>query len=525
MSSEKIFVSEFNKEAGKKLKMPARVTVFDSTLRDGEQLAGVSFKTEEKLEIAMALDKLGVDIIEAGFPVNSQPEFDAVEKIANEKLKAKVCGLARVLTPDIDACLNAGVDIVHVFVSTSDIHLKYQMGKTREEVLKMAVDAVKYVKKNGRECIFSPMDATRTPLEYLLKVCKEVEKAGADRINVPDTVGVMNPSATRMLFGKVREAVKVPIQTHAHNDFGLAVANTLAGVEAGATDVQVTVNGLGERAGNASLEQVVMSLHALYGVRTNIKTELLSETSRLLERYSEVYLPPNYPLVGKAAFAHESGIHAHAVLKAGQTFEPIAPELVGQKRRIVVGKHSGKASIENALKALGYEKIEQTLLIEATKKIKELAEVKKQIYDEDIIAISEDVIGQAAKTKPLVTLEEVTVVTGNKITPAASIVLKYGDEILKGAGQGVGPVDAAANAIQTILGSTVRIKLTEYNLRAITGGTDALADVTIKVMDEQKNVFAANAVNDDIVMASVQALLRAINDAINYQKRTKEKRK
>ncbi|MFH1285182.1 MAG: 2-isopropylmalate synthase [Candidatus Micrarchaeota archaeon] len=507
-------MGKYNDLINPKLNLAKKISVFDSTLRDGEQVPGVSFKLEEKLEIARALDKLGVDIIEAGFPVNSKPEFEAVKKIANEKLDAVVCGLARVKKEDMDACINADVGLVHVFVSTSDLHLKYQMGKTREEVLRMAVDAVEYVKEHGRKCLFSAMDSSRTELSYLKEVCKGAEDAGADIINLPDTVGVLHPSATRYLIGEMRKVLKVPIDMHCHNDFGLAVANTLAGVEAGANEVQVTINGMGERAGNASLEQVVMSLEALYNVKTNIKTEFMTEVSQLVEKYSEAPLPPFWPLVGKNSFAHESGIHAHAVLKCAETFEPLRPEMVGQKRRIVIGKHSGKASIESALNCLDYKNLSQEQVLVITKRIKEVAEIKKRIYDEDIRAIADDVIGHVGRKEPSIVLDEITVVSGNKITPTASVALKFKNEMLKGAGQGVGPVDAAANAIQAILGKHSKIKLKEYNLRAITGGTDALADVTIKIADEKGREFLANAVHEDIVMASVQALIRAINDSM-----------
>ncbi|MBI4399804.1 2-isopropylmalate synthase, partial [Candidatus Micrarchaeota archaeon] len=402
-----------------------------------------------------------------------------------------------------------------------DIHLKYQMQKTQEEVYDLAVSAVEYVKSHGRKCLFSPMDASRTDLDYLTKICKGVEAAKVDTINIPDTVGVWHPSATRHVFSSLKKKLKVPLDVHCHNDFGLAVANTLAAVEGGASQVQVSVNGMGERAGNASLEQVAMSLEALYNIKTNIRTEYLTEVSQLVEKYSEVALQIHYPIVGKTAFAHESGIHTHAVLRRGETFEPFAPEMVGQKRRIVIGKHSGKASIQQSLKDLGYNNVPQDIILDITRKIKETAESKKRIYDEDIVAIAEDILGNISKKKPTVILEEVSVMTGNRITATASVVLRYGDETIRGASQGVGPVHAAASAIQTAIGPSSRIKLTEYNLRAITGGTDALADVTIKIEDEQKNTFIANAVNDDIVMASVEAIIRAINQAVAYKERKK----
>ena len=519
---EGIYVSEFNKEVNPKLKLPKQVRIYDTTLRDGEQTPGVSFKHEEKIEIARALDKLGVDIIEAGFPINTSASFETVKEISNLGLHATVAGLARVLPQDIDSVVKADVGLVHLFVSTSDIHLKYQMKKTREEVLKMSVAAVQQVNNSGVKCLFSAMDATRTDLDYLIKVFKAVDEVGVDYFNVPDTVGAMHPPAMRHLISEIRKHTKTPIDTHNHNDFGLAVANTLAAIEAGADGAQVTVNGMGERAGNASLEQTVMALHCLYGVKTNIKTQYLSEVSRLVEKCSEVALPPFFPIVGRNAFAHESGIHAQAVLAKGMTFEPISPELVGQKSQIVIGKNSGKAAIESSLKQLGFEKIDEKLLLGITSRIKEIAASKKRIYNEDIIAIAEDILGHAADKTPIVELREVTVMTGNRVTPTASVVLRYHDTELKGASQGVGPVDAAASAIQKIIpGSS--IKLTEYNLRAITGGTDALADVTIKITDEMGNTFAANAVNEDIVMASVLALVRAINDALRAKEREKKK--
>jgi len=511
-----IYVGEYNRESldlkGK------RIYLYDCTLRDGEQTPGVSFTQNEKLEIAKALDKLGIDVIEAGFPINSNPEFETVKKIKELGLKTKISGLARVIVEDIDACIKADVDIVHTFVSTSDLHLKYQMGKSEDEVYEMAVKAVEYIKKHGFKCVFSPMDATRSRFEYLLRVCKGAEEAGADYINVPDTVGVLHPPATRQLFSKLKGKIKVPLQAHAHNDFGLAVANSLAAVESGAEWVHVTVNGMGERAGNASLEQVAMSLHALYNAKTGIHAKHIYEVSQLVERYAETPLSLFTPIVGKNAFAHESGIHAHAVLKKASTFEPLKPEDVGQKRRIVIGKHSGKAAIEQALKDLGYEKLEKAQLVDITTKIKELAEKKKRIYDEDIVALAEDALGQG-REKPIVTLDEVTVTTGNKIRPSASVVIKYDDVLKAGAAQGVGPVDAAANAIQSILGKEHDIKLVEFSLRAITGGTDALADVTVRIADKNGNVFSGNAVNSDIVMASVEAVLRAINRAVSYSRK------
>ncbi|MEA3255231.1 MAG: 2-isopropylmalate synthase, partial [Candidatus Altiarchaeota archaeon] len=306
------------------------VKIFDTTLRDGEQTPGVALTLEKKLEIAHALTDLGVDIIEAGFPINSEGEFQAVKKISRE-VDTTVCGLARALKPDIDKCIEADVQLVHTFISTSPQHLKYQMKKSEDEVYKMAVEAVEYVVDHGIPCLFSPMDATRTDLPYLLKVCRGVEEAGAVTINIPDTVGVMYPSGMKELMKKIREEIRIDLDVHCHNDFGMAVANTLAAAEAGCNQVQVAVNGLGERAGNADLEQVAMALKLLYGIETNINTKKIYPTSKLVERLTGIRVMPNFPIVGDNAFAHESGIHVHAVLKKAETFEPIKPEMVGAR--------------------------------------------------------------------------------------------------------------------------------------------------------------------------------------------------
>ncbi|MEM2086829.1 MAG: 2-isopropylmalate synthase, partial [Archaeoglobaceae archaeon] len=298
------------------------IRIFDTTLRDGEQMPGVSLPPVYKVQIAKALDRLGVDVIEAGFPAISKGEFDAVKEISALDLKAEVCGLARIVKEDIDSAINAGVDMVHVFTPTSRIQVEHTLKISREEIVKRSVECVEYVKAHGLKCMFSAMDATRTELDYLLQTYKAVEKAGVDIINVPDTVGVATPFKFYELVKKLKEELKVLIDVHCHNDFGLAVANSYSAVLAGADEVQVTVNGIGERAGNASLEQVVMILHSIEGIKTNIKTELLFDTSKLVERLTGVKMPPNMPIIGENAFSHESGIHAHGVIKESSTFEP-----------------------------------------------------------------------------------------------------------------------------------------------------------------------------------------------------------
>lgn len=503
------FVSQYNFERGARAPdLPEKVTVFDTTLRDGEQTPGVALSPAEKIHIAEQLAKLGVDIIEAGFPINSQTEQNTIKQIQEMGLKSKICGLARAVDADIECAINCKVDIVHTFISTSDIHIKHQMNSTREAVKKSAINAVKKIKERGVKCIFSPMDATRTDFDFLIDVCKAVEEAGADTINIPDTVGVMNPRAIGQLFGRIRREIKTPLDVHCHNDFGLAVANTLAAVEAGASQVQVTINGLGERAGNADLSQTVMALEILYGVKTNINSRLLTETSKLIERFTMINLPPNTPLVGKNAFTHESGIHAAAILKNASTFEPLSADLVGQRSRVVLGKNTGKHAVENTLHAMGY-KLTPDQLAQVTQRIKELAIKQKKMSEDDLIAIADDVIGKLPDKETLIKLDEFSVFTSNKMRTVANVVIELNGKKNIGSGTGVGAVDAAYHAICSA--ASMPIKLTEYNLKAITGGTDALAHVLIRIEDDKKNEYQADSVHEDIVLASVNALIKSMN--------------
>jgi len=500
------------KAAKKEMSLPEQVKVFDTTLRDGEQTPGVSLTPDEKVRIARQLDKLGVDIIEAGFPISSKGEREAVKRIVREGLSAMVCGLSRVRREDIDACLECDVDLVHTFVPTSDIQIEHTVKKSKDEIVELAVEAVSYIKDHGVPCLFSAMDASRTDLEYLTRIYREVERAGADIINIPDTVGVMIPSAMRMLAEKVIEAVNVPVDVHCHNDFGLAVPNTLAAVEAGAKEVQVAVNGLGERAGNANLQEVVMSLTSIYGVKTNINTRYLVETSRLVERLTGIKMPPNYPIVGENAFAHESGIHTHGVLSDTRTFEPgfMTPEMVGHRRRIVSGKHAGAHGIAAMVEEMGFKPTKEQVA-EITKRVKELGDKGKQVTDADLHAIAAAVLGEVPKEQKSVELEEYVVVTGNKIRPTASVRLSFKDSSLTGADTGVGPVDAALNAIRRTLKDVEDIRLREYHLDAITGGSNAIAEVLVKLEDREGRIASGSAAREDIVTASVEAMISGIN--------------
>jgi len=308
------------------------ISIFDTTLRDGEQTPGVSLTPEDKIEIAHKLDSLGVDTIEAGFPLVSKGEYEAVKRISKEKLRSEICGLARANRMDIDTAIECDVDCIHTFIATSDIHMKYKLKMSKEEVLKAAVDSVEYAKKHGVVVEFSPEDASRTDFSYLMDVLKAVTDAKADRINIPDTVGVMDPRNVYDWISKITDSIKIPISIHCHNDFGLAVANSLTAVEAGATQVHATINGLGERAGNASLEEIVMNIHLLLKKKTNINTKLLYETSKLVTRLTGISVQPNKAIVGENAFGHEAGIHTHGISAKPITYEPISPELVGRKR-------------------------------------------------------------------------------------------------------------------------------------------------------------------------------------------------
>ncbi len=369
----------------------ARIRIFDTTLRDGEQMAGVELSLEDKIEIAHALDELGVDIIEAGFPASSDIDFKSVKLVSREVSRARVAGLARANRKDIDAAAEAEAHIIHVFIATSDIHMKYKLRMTPEEVLQRAVEAVEYAKSYGVEVLFSAEDATRSNREFLLQVYKAVVEAGARYINIPDTVGVMMPwemeDLVRFIRSNLPEWVKIDV--HCHNDFGMATANSVVSVRAGADGVQVTVNGFGERAGNAALEEVVAALHFRMGLKTNIRLEKLYEVSRLVAEKFGISLPPNKPVVGDNAFAHEAGIHVHGVLNNPLTYEPIPPEAVGARRRIVLGRHSGRHAVEYVLKHLGYYP-EPELVDYVLRRIKEVAPYAKKVTEDLVRRIVEE---------------------------------------------------------------------------------------------------------------------------------------
>jgi isopropylmalate/homocitrate/citramalate synthase len=378
---------------------------------------------------------------------------------------------------------------------------------TREEVLGQSVDAVEYAKSHGVTVEFSPEDATRTNFQYLKEICSAVADAGVDKINVPDTVGVMTPRVTYEFFKALNSAVDVPLSAHAHNDIGQATANSLASVEAGAEQVQVCVNGLGERAGNASLEQVVMGLTAQYGVKTNIETTRIAETSELIQRLSGLYLLPNTPIVGDNAFTHESGIHVHGLIGHPGTYEALTPEIVGQRRRFVAGKHTGRHAIDKMLEEMGIKpNREQLKAISA--EVKRLGDMGKKVTDADLYAIAKSILD--FKEEDRVKLKQLLVVTGNTVIPTASVTLLVDDQEFNGSGIGNGPIDAAVDAIRNIRGSLGEVTLERFSMKAITGGTDAVADVTVRLKRGERYV-TANGVSGDTVMASVDAILKGMN--------------
>ncbi len=489
-----------------------RIRVFDTTLRDGEQTPGISLSPDQKLSIAQKLDELGVDAIEAGFPVISEGELKSVKMITDAGLSCDVCGLARTNKRDIDAAIDAGLNYIHTFIATSDIHLEYKLKMTRDQALEKAIDAVEYGKSRGLKIEFSAEDATRTDREFLKKVFGEVAKAGADRIDIPDTVGYSTPEYIAEITRDAIDATKLPVSVHCHNDFGLAVANALSGIRAGAQCAHVTINGIGERAGNASLEEFVMALKCLpydQKYETGIKSELIYDVSRFVSKIVGIQVQPNKAIVGDNAFGHESGIHTHGVLNNPLTYEPISPELVGRKRWLQVGKHAGIHGMNAMLEEYGIKPTEQ----QATKileKVKILGDQGKQITDVELLSIASDILGEQG-IKRIVQLTGFSVSTGIGTMPYAFVKLNVDGEDFIGTDYGVGPVDAALNAIQKITGKISEIKIKDYGLASISGGSTALCEVTIRVEDAQGNSVSAKSVGEDIVTTSVQAVIDGLN--------------
>jgi 2-isopropylmalate synthase len=499
-----------------------RIRVFDTTLRDGEQTPGVSLTAEEKIEIARALDDLGVDVIEAGFPIVSDGEFAAVRAIAKLGLRSTVCALSRVDKKDIDALISCDIPYGHLFIATSDIHLQYKLKLTREQAKEAMIEGIEYAKAHGIRVEFSTEDATRTDRNYLGSMLREVEKLGVERIDVPDTVGTATPETYSDLIRFIRSTVRTPLSTHCHDDYGLAVANSLAGIMAGADQSHVTINGLGERAGNASLEEFVMGVTRLYKMETGINTKLLYQTSRMVAKTTGVVVQPNKAIVGENAFGHESGIHTHGVLNLPATYEPMEPELVGATRRILAGKHAGGHGISSQLKNLGIEPTKEEVR-KIVQRVKVIGDQGKTVTDVDLDRIAREVIG-IERSNPFLKVTDLAVITGIKTVPTASVRLSIGDDqTMTVAETGNGPVDAALRAIQKITDKFTKVKLREYKLEAITGGTNADAEVIVKVEDENGNISTASATGPDIVMASVEAVISGINEVVLRKSRAQKR--
>jgi D-citramalate synthase len=482
------------------------VKILDTTLRDGEQTPGVSLTPDEKLRIAIKLDELGVDVIEAGSAITSEGEREGIKKIVKEGLTAEICSFARAVKIDIDAALQCDVESVHLVIPTSDLHIKHKLRKTREEVKDLAIKNTEYALDHGLLVELSAEDSTRSDYTYLTQLFREGIDAGAKRICACDTVGMLTPEKAYDFYKPLIQ-LGVPLSVHCHNDFGLAVANSLSGLRAGASQAHVTVNGIGERAGNASLEETVIALHSLYNVKTHIHNEMLYNLSKMVARLTGVYLQPNKAIVGENAFAHESGIHADGVMKKAETYEPITPELVGHKRRFVMGKHVGSHLIQKRIQEMGL-RVNDKQFTQIFSRIKSLGDMGKCVTDVDLQAITEDELG--ILSEKVVELEDLTIVSGNKVTPTASIRLNINNNEVLEAGIGIGPVDAAIIAIRKSIKDFADIELEEYHVDAITGGTDALIDVVVKVKHEG-NIVTARSTQPDIIMASVEAYLGGIN--------------
>lgn len=486
--------------------LSGRVRFLDTTLRDGEQTPGVTLNLEEKVAIARGLDALGVQVIEAGSAMTSEGERQSIKAVASSSLSAEICSYVRALTADVDTALNCDVDSVHLVVSVSDLHIERKLRSDRESVIRRAVEVTEYAKDHGLIVELSGEDASRADLDYLTRLYTAGLKAGADRLAFCDTVGVLVPERTAEIFSRLSR-LGAPISVHCHNDFGMATANTVAALRAGAAQAHVTVNGIGERAGNASLEEVVMALSSLYRIDTGIKCQDIYQLSRMVSRMTGLPLSPNKAIVGENAFTHEAGIHVHGLLADTSTYEPMHPETVGRKRRIVLGKHAGKASVELALKEFGLQ-VREDQLAQIVSRVKELGDKGKRVSDADLQTIAEIVL--SIQKEPKVRLRELTVVAGNTVTPTASVKLKVnGDERLE-AGTGVGPVDAAVNAVRRAVSGVADVRLEEYHVDAITGGTSALVEVWVTMAMADRKITARGA-GADIIMASVEAVLEGIN--------------
>lgn len=501
-----------------------KIIIFDTTLRDGEQSPGASLSVYEKVEIARQLEKLKVDVIEAGFPISSPEQFEAVQRIS-EQVKVIVAALSRAKEIDIktayDAIKNAEKKRIHTFSSTSDYHILGKFGdekygrsleEKRKTVLKMSYDAVAYAKTFCDDVEFSAEDAGRTDIGYLSEIIETAIDAGATTINIPDTTGYTIPFEFGNMIAEIKKRVKnidkAIISVHCHNDLGLAVANSIAAIQNGARQVEVTINGIGERAGNAALEEIVMALNTrkdIFNFYTDINTKEIYNTSKIVSGFTGIIVQPNKAIVGENAFAHESGIHQDGMLKDRNTYEIMTPESIGSiKTKIVLGRHSGRHGLKARLQELGYTLTEEEI-DKAYKRFIEIADKKKEVYDEDLRTLMGD---EFFKTDEYYHLEYLQVNAGINLIPTATVQIKVKDEIIQESSTGDGPIDAILNAIDRAL--DIKPKVEDYHVRSITAGRDAMGEVTIRLRSEDK-LYIGKGVSTDIIEASAKAYLQAIN--------------
>ncbi len=505
------------------------IKIFDTTLRDGEQSPGCSMNLAEKLEVALQLERLGVDIMEAGFAIASPGDFASVKSIAKTIKNVSVASLARALTKDIDAAAealkSAKYPRIHTFIATSDIHMQYKLKKSPEEVLETAIEMVKYAKRYCQDIEFSAEDASRSNPAFLYQIFEAVIQAGATVINVPDTVGYTSPEEFARLIHGIKENVpsihKVDLSVHCHNDLGLAVANSLAAAQAGATQIECTLNGIGERAGNAALEEVVMNLNTrrdLYGLECKVHTKEIYRSSKLLSSITGVRVQPNKAIVGENAFAHESGIHQHGMLANKETYEIMTPESIGlAENKMVLGKHSGKHAFEDKINAMGYH-LDKEALAQAFEQFKILADKKKDITDRDIEAL---VCRRIIQIPEAYKLDRFVINSGNTITTTSSMRLlsKTGHILEEVVSSYDGPIDASYKAIDKLVGR--KFMLEDFVINSVTGGTDAQGEVNVKIRNNDQ-IYNGHGVSMDIVEASILAYISAINNMLYDQEDKKE---
>jgi len=502
-----------------------RVVIFDTTLRDGEQCPGATMTHEEKLEVAELLDTMGVDIIEAGFPIASEGDFAAVREIAQRSKNAVICGLSRAAAKDIDRCAEAIKPAkrkrIHTFLSTSPVHMKYKLQKEPHEVYEMVIAQVTRARSHTDDVEWSSEDGTRTEIDFLCRCVEAAIKAGATTINIPDTVGYTTPDEYFNLFKMVIERVpnsdKAVFSTHCHNDLGMAVANSLAGVRGGARQIECTINGIGERAGNAALEEIVMAIKTrndVFPYATGIDSTMLTRASKLVSAATSFPVQYNKAIVGRNAFAHESGIHQDGMLKNAQTYEIMTPDSVGVKQTsLVMGKHSGRHAFVHKLEELGYQ-LAANQLEDAFVRFKALADRKKQIYDEDIEALVDEEIATAHDRVKIVSL---TVIAGTMGPQTATLTLDIEGKHVTTQSSGNGPVDAIFNAIQALVPHDAKLEL--YQVHAVTEGTDAQAEVSVRLAEDGRS-YTARGADPDTLVASAKAYLGALNKLTSKRNRS-----